>query len=281
MSVKGDAGMTEQVSVIIVTHNAEKHLDHCYRAIEAQSIKPAEVIIVDSGSSDKSYLGPYKKKENCLVTEIENIGYGPANNIGLSLIHEQSSFVVILNPDTFLEKNFISKALDIAQKNKNYAIITGTLSGYSITDNEATGRIDSTGIYRKWYGRWYDRGQGKSINTFELPEASSVPAVCGALMFCRMDALKSELPQVFDENFFLYKEDIELCLRIRKKGWNLHYSPDLDAYHCRGWGERRSDIKRSLKIISSLNEIKMYKKHGSPYIGWALAKYILVKLFNI
>ena len=159
-------------------------------------------------------------------------------------------------------------------------MLSGKLLGYDLVQGKPNGRIDSTGITRKWYGRWYDRGQGEpDRKQYEKPE--TMPALCGALLFCRNKALQTLGKEVFDPDFFLYKEDIELSIRMRKAGWKLLYHPTLTAFHCRGWQNDRSEVSHGLRDIAAKSELLLYKKHPSPYMAWALLKYLLVKVFRL
>ncbi|MCI5146265.1 MAG: hypothetical protein D3923_12225 [Candidatus Electrothrix sp. AR3] len=118
-------------------------------------------------------------------------------------------------------------------------------------------------------------------------EEEDVPAVCGAFLFCRKTMLEQlALIQhndsvVFDPDFFLYKEDIELCLRVRKSGWRITYLPEVVVYHCRGWQKKRQQIPHQLRLTAATSELLLYKKHPSPYIFWALAKYLLVRWLKV
>ncbi len=108
--------------------------------------------------------------------------------------------------------------------------------GFDIQKKKPTGLIDSTGIFRSHWGRWFDRSQGQPYIPSYSWQSENVPALCGALMFCRRQALEQILlsPQeVMDQRFFMYKEDIDLSLRLRHQGWTLKFNPYLVAYHCR------------------------------------------------
>lgn len=100
-------------------------------------------------------------------------------------------------------------------------------------------------------------------------------------MFCRVGLLKEELSHFFDISFFMYKEDIELCVRLRKKHHILYFDNELLAFHCRGWNNDRRKIERSMRLVAAVNEIKLYRKHPSPFICWAIIKYALVKWFDV
>ena len=270
--------MSFPVHVIIVTHNSADVLHICLQNLEIQTHPIKSIIVVDSGSNDLEYLDTARNKIGVKVIEAQNIGYSRANNIGYKELEKRDGLIVFMNPDTFLPPDYIACALQLVKENSDAGIVSGKLLGYDYLNGVATGKLDSTGIYRKWYGRWYDRGQGETDHgQYDLK--CSPPAVCGALMCCSGKALQA-CEEVFDSDFFLYKEDIELSLRLRKMGWSLLYDPRLTAYHCRGWNSRKK-MPRELRIIAAESEILLYKKHPSPFILWAFLKLMAVKLARL
>lgn len=268
------------LSVIIVTHNSERVIDRCIESLDKQSLAPNRVIIVDSGSNETSYLNALKKKTGFEVHLKKNIGFAAANNFGFFQTGGSGDFVCLMNPDTFLGSDSLKRSLAILTERHEIAILTGRLKGFDLKKVRPNGLLDSTGVFRTWYGRWYDRGQGvKNEGNFQSEEV--VPAVCGAFMFCRMEALRQELPNVLDESFFMYKEDIDLCLRLRKRGWRMLYTPDVEAFHARGWAKDRKEIAFETRCLASKNEIRLNLKHQSPYLLWALFKYLAVRLLRV
>lgn len=272
--------MRAPVTAIIVTHNSQDYLELCLQALRGQSFEVSEIIVVDSGSRDREYLQFCVEEYEVLVLHEDNIGYAKGNNTGWKHRSFHNGYTLFLNPDTFLTADFLALAVELLQKNRDTAIISGKLMGFDLASRLPSKKFDSTGVFRTRYGKWYDRGQNVvDIGQYDVEE--EVPALCGALMFCRNEALSSLGDGVFDEDFFLYKEDIELSLRIRKRGWKLRYHPDLLAYHCRGWLQNRKEIPFQRRLIASSNEVLLYTKHPSLYIVWALAKYLLVRLFKV
>ncbi len=270
--------MSFPVHVIIVTHNSADVLHTCLKHLEIQTHPVDNIVIVDSGSKDLNYLDSARKKKSVKVIEARNIGYSRANNIGYNTLEKRDGLIVFMNPDTFLPPGYIGCALQLIEKNSGAAIVSGKLMGYEHVSGVATGKLDSTGIYRKWYGRWYDRGQGET-DRGQYDRKCTPPAICGALMCCNGKALQA-CEEVFDSDFFLYKEDIELSLRLRKMGWSLLYDPRLTAYHCRGWNSRKN-MPRALRIVAAESEVLLYKKHPSPFILWAFLKLMAVKLTRL
>ncbi len=274
-----------KIAVIIVTYNSQDVLPRCLDALSQQSIQ-ADIIVVDSGSEDTSYLNNYQKNADITVLLDENIGFSRANNKGYEALSQTTEFVLFLNPDAFLTKNALQQAQTFLQENKQVGCVGGRLLGFDNKNERPTGLLDSTGIFRKWYGRWYDRSQGEQDTDQHLVQ-EEVPALCGAFLFCRQTLLsqlagnKNQQAKIFDPDFFLYKEDIELCLRMRKAGWQLVYQPAIQIYHCRGWQNERKQVSYQQRLTAAQSELILYKKHPSLYITWALFKYVLVRYFKI
>lgn len=270
-----------KIAVIVVTHNSEKYISANFTSLQSQSFPLTQIIMVDSGSKDPSYLLPFKEKTEIIYAK-PGTGFCEANNLGWRALQPEISYVLFLNPDAFLEHDFIEKALEI-MKNSHCGALTGTLKGYDFDKKAPTGRIDSTGIFTTWYGKWYDRGQGEAIKE-PLPRTlEEVPALCGALILGKRAAFESILlrkNEVWDESFFMYKDDIDLSCRLRKKGWKLLYAPSLIAYHGRGWSQDRKLMARKLRLYSAWNEIRV--NFSRPWtLPYSVGKYAAVKLFDL
>ncbi len=272
--------MGSRVAVIIVSHNSQAYLEKCLRSLGEQTLEIATIVVVDSGSDDCSYLQVLAKKFSFLLILEKNIGFSRANNLGLAALSNEIDYVIFVNPDVFLSPQFVSQAVRVCGAEPDYGVVSGKLFTYDLLNDTATTRFDSTGISRTFFGRWIDRGQGEE-DSGQYESAEPMKALCGALLFCRKDALNSLEQKGFDEDFFLYKEDIELCLRLWKKGWKCIYEPKLVGYHCRGWQQNRAKIPKFFRTTAAYSELLLYKKHPSPYILWAMLKYFLVKVCNV
>lgn len=273
--------MATPVYIVIVTHNSAAVLETCLLHLDKQTIAAHKVIVVDSGSNDTSYLQGLTAGFDLHLIRTDNIGYGRANNLGFQQLPlGQDGLVIFLNPDTFLPPDFLFQAIGVMHENPRAGAISGKLLGFDPVIGKPTGKIDSTGIYRHWYGKWYDRGQGKKdLGQYDLIDLPL--ALCGALLCCRIKALLPFSGVVFDPDFFLYKEDIELCLRLRKSGWTLVYDPRLIAYHCRGWSDRRRTVPYPLRLQAAASEVTLYRKHPEPQIVWAWLKYAAVRFLRL
>lgn len=278
--------MSNRYSVVIVTHNSQKHIHKCLWALKVQTCPPKRIVISDSGSDTLDYLQPYQSEPGVRIIENpKDIGFCRGNNAAMSRIAPESDFVLFLNPDCFLTPTFAQEALAILNQPQNADIgaLSGLLCGYDIDADMPTGRYDSAGIFRTWYGHWFDRGKGEPIDSERFNAQEEVPALCGALMFCQRRAVDDVLlrgTDVWDSTFYMYKDDIDLSLRIRRKGWRLLFAPECVAYHCRGWQTDRRKMSHAFRLMSARNEIRVNSKECWIGVPYSIAKYLAVRLLD-
>lgn len=273
-------------SVIIVTYNCPQHISKAIEALNRQTRPADQIILVDTGSKDRSYLESYPKLSNVELHFGEReCGFCVGNNIGFSKVSPQCDYVFLLNPDAFLTPTYLEEAIAYMEAHPQVGAITGTTLGYQMDKDAPTGLYDSTGIFRTWYGHWYDRAQGEEYQPHQYSAIEEIPAICGAVFFCRKKALDQVLlhsTQIFNESFYMYKEDIDLSLRLQRKGWKLHYVPHLVAYHCRGWNPDRSKMPKRLRLCSASNEFRIHASMLSPIgMTYSALKYLTVRCFNV
>lgn len=218
------------VSIIIVTWNSEKFIKDAVETALAQSHKNLEIIIIDNGSSDNTVktvrkLFP-KNKQVKLTANKYNIGFAAANNQGLYIA--SGEFVLFLNPDTKLDKKFLSNAL------KAFADTSvGAVSGKILRFDRKT--IDSAGQTLAKNRRTLERGYGKPDEAKYSREGFCF-SVCGAAAFYRRKTITdlSINGQFFDESYFAFYEDLDAGWRLNLFGWRCKYVPSAVVYHHRG-----------------------------------------------
>ncbi len=272
-----------KTAVVIVTHNSQAVLGRCLAALAAQTEPPVLTALIDSGSEDSSYVRAHCQQPGFVVRFAENIGFSRANNIGWQAVQQEAEAVLFVNPDAFPAPKSLELACAFLAENPTVGCVGGRLLGFDAATGQPTGLLDSTGVFRNWHGRWHDRDQGQP-DCGQRSQREEVPAVCGAFLLARRTALEqTALPDeaVFDPAFFLYKEDIELSLRLRRAGWKIAYLPEAVAHHCRGWQQNRKAMPAWLRLTAARNEVLLYRRHPSPYILWALLKYAAVRWLGI
>jgi len=120
------------ISIIIVTHNSQNVLFRCLAAIDDQSL-PVNIVLVDTGSQDPSYLDNIMVENPITVIKMGNIGFSSGNNIGFKRISAESKYILFLNPDVFLYNPLVLEyALDFMEQRLNVAVaaISGRLLSY-------------------------------------------------------------------------------------------------------------------------------------------------------
>jgi N-acetylglucosaminyl-diphospho-decaprenol L-rhamnosyltransferase len=110
-------------AVVIVTHNSHEYLEKCIDCLRQQTLRPAQIIIVDSGSSDTSYVQRYHNNRGItVVLSGDNIGFCQGNNLGYKQVDPLCEYVLLLNPDAFLTDRFLKEALVYLKKRPNHGM---------------------------------------------------------------------------------------------------------------------------------------------------------------
>ena len=171
--------LLKEITIIITTLRSEANINSCLDSIDS-SVK---VIIVENSNNLEFKKNIEKKYQNveCLLTGT-NLGYGKANNLGLQKI--KSKYALVLNPDTILKPNALAKFLNSAKDIKNFSLI----------------------------GPNQDENLSKIIDKKKVYEVNHLK---GFAIFFNMEKFNNQ--NFFDENYFLYFEEIDLCKRIKKK----------------------------------------------------------------
>ena len=273
-----------KVGIVTVTYNSGPFFDEYMRSIQRQTRKPDLVVLVDSGSSQPKFLeraGDYAFPVEILRES--NIGVCVGNNMGWRRLRN-FDYVIFVNPDAFLTPEFIERAAAYMEAEPHVGMVTPSLLRYDIENHHPLDIVDTTGVVRNCLGLLKERDQSQPAEVLKrYTTPSAIPWLCTAVAMGRREAMESVLDhkgQLFDESFFMYKDDTDLSWRVRRRGWTIVHHPALVGYHCRGWQKRKS-ASRTSRLLTARNEIKMCRKNRSPFVAVALVKYLLVKVFNV
>jgi GT2 family glycosyltransferase len=216
------------VSVSIVNYNNREYLDSCLRSVVGQDYPHIEVLLVDNGSTDGSV--PFVKGRFPGVRVVENganLHFCKGHNIGIR--NSGGAFVLALNTDVVLEKDFITEMVKAAAADDRIGSVSGKVlrTGGRLIDTTGL----SVGRSRKPVERGYgeqDRGQ------YETP--GYVFGAGGVSPLYRRKMLDDVAVdgEYFDETYESYYEDMDLAWRAHIKGWKAYYTPRAVAYHMRG-----------------------------------------------
>jgi GT2 family glycosyltransferase len=220
------------VAVVIVTWNSKAFLKDCLGSIEALVRPPAELVVVDNASNDGTPDYVRRSFPRAQLVEAEtNHGFCRANNHGIRI--SSSPFILVLNPDTRLEPDYLEQALP-AFGDPRVGMVAGKLLRFDGTTLDSCGQL--LGRSRRPVDRGYglaDRGQ--------YDEDGEVFGVCGAAALYRREMLQSiadPLDCYFDEAFFAFYEDLDLAWRAQRMGWRAAYRHRAVGRHARGGSAR-------------------------------------------
>lgn len=283
------AGQGASVGVVIVTYDSGPIVEAVVDAVLGGSLAPASVVLVDNASTDRAAVdraGAGDPRVQVLRQEA-NLGFCAANNIGIRALGD-IPFVLLLNPDAVVTESFLAAAVGVLVAEPAIGALGPKLLKLDEATMQPTGRIDSAGIFLTRYGRIFDRGQGEiDTGQYDADGPVDVPALCAAAMLCRRAALEtvSDAGAVFDEAFFMYKEDVDLSLRLRAAGWRVVLDTGTVVHHRRGNDQiDRSSTPPWVRRRSVANEWRIWRKGivpsrvRVPMLGYLALKSVAVRL---
>ena len=289
------------LSIIIVSYNTEKLLKKCILSVvkNIKDLK-YEIVVVDNDSTDGSIdmLQKYSRNfvsaaekysknrkggaaqirdNSCfprlkLIKNNNNLGFAKANNIGIK--KAKGKYILLLNSDTQIKSEIFTKLLSSMSNNKNIGAVTCALEG-------PDGKLQGPGGYFPtlfkviaWMFFIDDIPYLDFIikpfhpvhsnspfykGNYYLSKKSEKDWIAGTFFLTRSEIF--DKVGVFDEDYFMYVEDVDLCWRIKKAGWKIFYLPEFSIEHYGG-----ASSVREFPIISEYKGLKLfYKKHMPPW----------------
>jgi len=225
------------LSIIIVTYNSASEITDCLNSInKAAGDIRYEIIVVDNQSNDGTSDQLYERKDIRFIQNIINGGFGQANNIGAGAA--KGSFLLFLNPDTAIKRGSLAQFVDTAKALPKLGLLAPKL----ISEDGALQRS----IHRR-YPNWWSHCIQYNFLLFTLIQRVSpgydythfstkdhekpreiLHAMGAAMLMPRQVFTKLG---GFDESFFLYFEETDLCLRCHNAGYKLFYTPEITLLH--------------------------------------------------
>lgn len=242
-------------------------MPYCLDSIAKQTFRDFSLFILDNGSTD----GTQDYLKNCLLPVAASRLVFNEKNVGFAVGHNQalktteSDYVLMLNQDIILEQNFLEVVAKFMDEHPDVGAVTGKLLRWDFSNNQKTDTLDSAGLKIFKNHRVVELGAGE-MDGEKWNTAGEVFGVSGAAPVYRRTALGATAinGEYFDEDFFSYKEDVDLAYRLRLLGWKAWYLPEARAYHdrtARGSSEKNIDAARQRKSKSDFVNYHSYKNH--------------------
>ena len=247
-----------EVSVIIPNYNGIQYLETCLDALRHQTLSEFRTILVDNGSADESVrLVREKYPQVQIVALPENTGFSGAVNAGIRAA--DTPYVILLNNDTEVFPEFVEALLaGIRERPLAFSCAAKMIQYHDRS------RLDDAGNYYNALGWAYARGKDKSADSYGKP--ARIFAACAGAAIYRVEYLRHT--GLFDEEHFVYLEDLDLGYRARIAGYENWYLPEARVYHV-GSGTSGSRYNEFKIRYSSRNNIYMIWKN-MPLFQWIL-----------
>jgi len=260
------------LSIIIVSYNTKEFLGDCLKSVfQNQGNLDLDIIVVDNASVDGSveYLRKYFPQVR-LIASKDNLGFGKANNRGAKIA--KGDILLFLNPDTIIEKNIFSKLVDIFSKDKNIGIVSPRL----ILPNHSE-QLWAYGEEENFWQLIKKKFYPVSALNSQFPSTQFLTWVSGAALSIRKNIF--EKIKGFDENFFMYFEDRDLCYRTKDLGYKIVVNDEIQIIHFGG----KTPIfnKDRKKIYYKAQNYYWHKHYGflnsllMRFVRWPYKFYIL------
>jgi N-acetylglucosaminyl-diphospho-decaprenol L-rhamnosyltransferase len=259
------------VAVVIVNFNSGAHLASALAALPGGLAGvPSEVVVVDNGSSDGSERAALDASGvGVRLLRQGNVGFGAGVNTGIA--HTSAPFVLVLNPDCRVQPDTVPRLLLEMERQPACAIIGprildpgGELQESARGDpNLFTGLFGRTSLLGRVFPSLTVVRRNLASDASLEPGQSSrtVDWVSGACMLARREAL--EAAGGFDERYFLYWEDADLCRRLRAAGWTTRYLPGAVVVHDVGQSSRHA--RRLANREFHRSAYRYYATHVTPH----------------
>lgn len=256
------------VSVAIVSRDVQPLIVDCLESLRCATVM--EILVADAGSSDGSPgVVAERFPKVRLIRSTENLGFTRGNNWALRVA--RGRYLMLLNPDTVVRPGAIDSLAAYLDAHPDVGAVGPKLlypdgsvqSSRRRFPMRATGFVEST-VLERWLG---ETAFVRDYRLADRPDdvEQDVEWLMGAAILVRREAL--ERAGLFDEQFFMYSEEVDLCRRIRLAGWRIVYLPEAVVLHHEGRSSEQNMVGRNLHFHES--RFRYYAKHfGRP---WMLA----------
>jgi GT2 family glycosyltransferase len=223
------------ISICIVNWNTKALLKNCLNSIKEKTIGMSyEIIVVDNASKDGSAEMVENEFSDILLIRNVNNGFARANNLATK--KAKGKYILYLNPDTELITDAITGMYRYLESNKDYGAVGCKLLNKDGSIQYMCARTYHTPLNQFYFLSFISRLFRKSsffsdadLSYWDHKNNRDIDCLCGACIMVKKEV--NDSIKGFNEKYFMYGEDIELCLKIKKDGWKIYYLADESIYH--------------------------------------------------
>ncbi|MFP5327111.1 MAG: glycosyltransferase family 2 protein [Acidimicrobiia bacterium] len=248
-----------KVAVVVPNWNGEPLLARCLDSLSRQTM-PVDVIVADNGSTDASVQ--IAAERGAQVLELgRNTGFTGAVNAGIAAALEQGAdYVLLLNNDATAEPTWVEALVSAAERDPLAAVVAGKL-----VQPGPERLLDSAGSGYSTWGFPFPRGRNEvDSGQYDGPVAEEIATVTAGATLYRAAALRDI--SVFDDDFFAYYEDDDICFRARLRGWRVLYEPRAVVEHEIAATSSRLGDLRSFHMVK--NFFLLFHKNMPGRLWW-------------
>lgn len=253
------------------------HLPTCLDALMKQTYPDVEIMIIDNASVDGTVTWLEEQYPHLhLLRNTRNLGFSRAHNQAIRL--NKAPYVLMLNPDVIIEPDWIERGVAWLEAQPEYGSFGGKLLRYTYSQDELTTvvpttMIDTTGLLVARSRHVIDRGSG-DMDTGQYDQPQDVFGHSGACVLFRRSALEDVRwkDEYLDEEFFAYKEDVDIAWRLQRLGWASRYDPAAVGHH-----------HRHVRGQSKTGDVLLAKSHRGRqrFLSWYSYRNHLLMLFKL
>ncbi len=268
---------TPLISVVIVNYKVPDEICQLLRSLrQAELYDKTEVIIVDNASKDNSHEIISKEfPDTTWIPLKSNIGFGKACNVGTQ--NSRGNYLLFLNPDTLVSQNTLRVSVDFLESHPDVGIMGPKIIKPDGSFQPHCRRSFPTpfNAFTYLFGLSKLFPKSKLFGQYNLsylnPDASmEVDAISGSFIFMRHSLFKDI--GGFDKAFFMYGEDLDICVRCREHGYKAWYNPDTQIIHFSGKSCTKNMIRSRIAFYESMVIFSKKYRHsyGAFFPGWVL-----------
>lgn len=253
-----------ELSILIVNWNTRDLLAQCLESVYAYPPNVGfEVIVVDNNSSDGSASMVREKFPHITLLENDaNVGFAKANNQAIAQSH--GGHKLLLNPDTLVQPDALTVLVSFMRENPTVGAAGSLLLNSDGTLQ--TSCFPAPTLFRELWGLFhFDKLiplANYRMNDWPHDKPRPVDTIRGACMIIRGDVL--DRIGALDEDYFMYSEEVDLCLRLRRKGWQIYWVPQARIIHFGGQSTQQAAVRMFIQLYRG--KLQYFRKnYGRAY----------------